>query len=60
MVMIQKGDNSNIPYEVWLCNNEQEILEIPATTPAGSMAFILTENGLNIKMKNEQSEWKNI
>ena len=59
-MMIQKGDNSNIPYEVWLCNNEQEILKIPATAPAGSMAFILAEDGLKIKMKNEQNEWKNI
>lgn len=57
---MQKGENPNVPYEVWLCNNEQEMLKIPTTAPTGSMAFILTEDGLNIKMKNEQNEWKNI
>ena len=43
--------------EEWLVESEEELAEIPASAPPGSIAEILTSEGLTIKMKNSQGEW---
>lgn len=43
--------------EEWFCESESELSEIPVSAPPGSIAEILTSEGLTIKMKNSQGEW---
>lgn len=43
--------------ETWYCESDAELTEIPESAPPGSIAEILTENGLTIKMKNSSGEW---
>lgn len=46
--------------ETWLCESVEELAEIRESCPAGSIAKVLTEDGLIIKMKNLQGEWVDI
>ena len=45
------------PIETWFCESDAEVSEIPASAPPGSIAEILTENGLAVKMKNSDGSW---
>lgn len=49
-----------VPTETWLCESVEELAEIRESCPAGSIAEVLTEDGLIIKMKNLQGEWIDI
>lgn len=60
MKLLQKGNSPNVLSETWLLETENEISKIPGSAPAGSIALILTDNGLNIKMKNSLGEWKEL
>lgn len=60
MRLIQKGNTPNTPIETWICETEQEINEIPPKTPVGSVALILTDDGLIVKMKSVSGDWKNL
>lgn len=57
MKMMQKGNTPNIPYETWVCDTLEEVNEIPNAAPTGSIALILTNNGLVVKMKNNAGDW---
>ena len=46
--------------EEWLVESEAELAEIPASAPFGSVAMVLTEDGISVFMKNSQGQWVNI
>ena len=60
MKMIQKGNTPNTPIETWICDTLEEVNEIPNNAPTGSIALVLTNNGLVVKMKNGNNEWKDL
>lgn len=43
--------------EEWLVESEAELAEIPESAPFGSIALILTNDGLTVKMKNSSGDW---
>ena len=57
MQLIQKGNTPNTPIETWICDTEQEVSSIPSKAPIGSIALILTNDGLVVKMKNNAGDW---
>ncbi len=46
--------------EEWIVESDAELDEIPDSAPFGSIALVLTDNGLTVKMKNSQGEWKDV
>lgn len=46
-----------VPVETWYCESVAELSDIPESAPAGSIAEILTNNGLVVKMKNSAGNW---
>lgn len=60
MKLLQKGNSSNIPSEVWLVDSAQEVSQIPNSAPSGSIVLILTNAGLQVKMKNNNGDWKEL
>ena len=60
MTLLQKGNTPNISTEVWLCNSVEEINSIPASAPPFSMAIVLTDDGMVIKAKNNNNQWKDL
>ncbi len=57
MQLIQKGNTPNSPIEAWVCDTEQEVNEIPSNAPIGSIAIILSNGGMDVKMKNNAGDW---
>lgn len=57
MKLIQKGSIPNIQTETWICDTEQEVNEIPSKAPIGSVAIVLTNNGMIVKIKNNAGDW---
>lgn len=63
--LIQSEHSYYVPVETWLCEPqsasaadiETELNNIPSSAPAGSIAEILTSDGLAVKMKNTLGEW---
>lgn len=60
MIMLEQAGAPNVMTSTWLCDTPEEINTIPSNTPTGSIALILTENGLTVKMKNNAGDWKEI
>lgn len=60
MKLLQKGNTPNIPTETYLCDSVEEINLIPLSAPIGSVAIVLTNDGLGVKMKNNSGEWKEL
>ena len=60
MLLLKEGGVQNVMTQTWLCDSESEVSNIPETAPAGSVAFILTDEGLTIQMKNNTGEWLEI
>lgn len=56
------------PPEIWLVEPtsssasaiNQELEKIPSSAPAGSLAEILVNTGLSVKMKNSNGQWIDI
>lgn len=58
MKVLLSPHDSTRPYkEEWLVESEAELAEIPASAPFGSIAMVLTGDGLTVYMKNSQGEW---
>lgn len=57
MQLIQKGNTPNTPIETWICDTEQEVNSIPSKAPVGSIAIVLTNDGMIVKMKNNADDW---
>lgn len=60
MTLLEKGGIPNIQTEVFLCNSEADVSNIPANAPQGSIVLIPTDSGLMAKMKNENNVWKDL
>ena len=45
------------PTTTWYCESVSELNDIPESVSAGSIAYILTNNGLSVKMKNSSGSW---
>ena len=60
MTLLERGGIPNIQTETYICNSENEVKDIPTNAPVGSLVLITTDNGLKIKIKNEQNIWKDI
>lgn len=60
MTMLEQGGMPNIITQTYLCNSENEIKDIPSNAPTGSVVLILTDNGLNVKMKDNEGNWKEL
>jgi len=58
--LIKAEHSYYVPTETWYCESEEELAEIHESAPVGSIAEILTNNGLKVKMKNTQGEWIDI
>ena len=58
--VIQIDEHLYSPTTTWYCESASELLEIPASATSGSIAMILTNSGLEIKMKNSQGIWIDI
>ena len=58
MIMLEQGGMPNIITQTYLCDSENEVKDIPSNAPAGSVVLILTDNGLNVKMKDNEGNWK--
>lgn len=60
MIMLEQGGIPNIITQIYLCDSENEIKDIPSNAPTGSVVLILTDNGLNVKMKDNEGNWKEL
>ena len=60
MTMLEQGGMPNIITQTYLCDSENEIKDIPSNAPTGSVVLILTDNGLNVKMKDNEGNWKEL
>lgn len=60
MLLLKEGGVQNVMTQTWLCDSESEVSNIPESAPAGSVAFILTDDGLVVKMKNNEGTWKEL
>ena len=60
MIMLEQGGMPNIITQTYLCDSENEIRDIPSNAPTGSVVLILTDNGLNVKMKDNEGNWKEL
>ena len=58
--LLQKDFNVYNPTETWYCESVAEIANIPESAPAGSIAQVLTNSGLSVKMKNSSGNWIDI
>ena len=58
--MLEQGGMPNIITQTYLCDSENEIRDIPSNAPTGSVVLILTDNGLNVKMKDNEGNWKEL
>lgn len=58
--LIQKDFSVYKPVETWYCESVSELANIPENVPAGSIAEILTNDGLTLKMKNSSGTWIDI
>lgn len=58
--LIQKDFSAYQPAETWYCESENELASIPEEVPASSIAVVLTNNGLAVKMKNSSGNWIDI
>jgi hypothetical protein len=58
--LLKTGNSYEVPLKEYYVESEAEIAQIPSTAPVGSHVLILTENGLNVKMKNSQGNWVEI
>lgn len=47
--LIKIGDSDNIATQTWYCESDEELKEI-SNAPVGSVAMILTESELKVKM----------
>lgn len=45
------------PTTTWFCDSNEDIANIPENVAAGSVAMILTNSGLSVKMKNSAGNW---
>ena len=57
--LLQIGNTANVPTKQYYVESEEELAEIK-DAPAGSIAMILTLNGLIVKMLHSSSEWVEI
>lgn len=60
MIMLEQGGMPNIITQTYLCDSENEVKDIPSNAPTGSVVLILTDNGLNVKMKDNEGNWKEL
>lgn len=60
MTMLEQGGMPNIITQTYLCDSENEVKDIPSNAPTGSVVLILTDNGLNVKMKDNEGNWKEL
>ena len=60
MTLLERGGIPNIQTETYICNSENEVKDIPTNAPVGSLVLILTDNGLNVKMKDNEGNWKEL
>ena len=58
--MLEQGGMPNIITQTYLCDSENEVRDIPSNAPTGSVVLILTDNGLNVKMKDNEGNWKEL
>lgn len=58
--MLEQGGMPNIITQTYLCDSENEVKDIPSNAPTGSVVLILTDNGLNVKMKDNEGNWKEL
>ena len=57
MIMLEQAGAPNVMTSTWLCDTPEEINEIPENVPVGSVALVLTSDGLAVQMKNNAGEW---
>ena len=58
MLLLQKGGMPNVLTETYLCDDANEVDDIPENAAPGSIAIILDENdGLTLQMKNNAGDW---
>lgn len=60
MVMLEQAGMPNVMTQTWLCDSANEVASIPSNAPSGSVALILTSEGLTVKMKNNEGQWKEL
>lgn len=56
--LIKAEKKYQLPVETYLCDDGDEIQEIPDSAPPGSIALILTDSGLQTKMKSNSGDWR--
>ena len=45
------------PTATWFCDSDADLANIPEAAAPGSVAMILTNSGLSVKMKNSAGNW---
>jgi hypothetical protein len=56
-LLLKTGETTETPVKEYYVESEAEIANIPDDAPTGSRVLVLTEGGLNVKMKNSQGKW---
>ena len=57
-ILLERKQNGHRTIEVWLCDSIEDIEDLPKSVPSGSFAFITTDDGPIVKIKNNAGQWK--
>lgn len=59
-ILLQYGNQYNVPVPVWYIEDDSETDNIPATEPAGTIAEVNEADNFHFLMKNRAGTWNTL
>lgn len=59
MTLLSIGNSENTSRKEFLLDSEEELQNVPDCSP-GSAVIVLSDSGVQVKIKNSKGEWKDI